>query len=107
MTLPPTIMEVEQGYSTSPAFTALGHRMAHDCAKRIRKRTKLTASSLSSLELRPFVGGDLSSFFFSGLLKGSISHLYHFCLNLRLFQHTFGTHPEQPLPTGYFSGFLS
>ena len=20
---------------------------------------------------------------------------------LRLFQHTFGTHPEQPLPTGY------
>ena len=26
---------------------------------------------------------------------------------LRLFQHTFGTHPEQPLPTGYKSGFLS
>ena len=21
--------------------------------------------------------------------------------SLRLFQHTFGTHPEQPLPTGY------
>ena len=27
--------------------------------------------------------------------------------NLRLFQHTFGTHPEQPLPTGYKPGFLS
>ena len=26
---------------------------------------------------------------------------------LRLFQHTFGTHPEQPLPTGYKPGFLS
>jgi len=24
--------------------------------------------------------------------------------NLRLFQHTFGTHPEQPLPTGYDEG---
>ena len=23
------------------------------------------------------------------------------CRNLRFFQHTFGTHPEQPLPTGY------
>ena len=22
-------------------------------------------------------------------------------ISLRLFQHTFGTHPEQPLPTGY------
>ena len=22
-------------------------------------------------------------------------------------QHTFGTHPEQPLPTGYLKGFLS
>ena len=28
-------------------------------------------------------------------------------LGLRLFQHTFGTHPEQPLPTGYDLGFLS
>ena len=26
---------------------------------------------------------------------------------LRLFQHTFGTHPEQPLATGYKSGILS
>ena len=26
---------------------------------------------------------------------------------LRLFQHTFGTHPEQLLPTGYKPGFLS
>ena len=27
---------------------------------------------------------------------------------LRLFQHTFGTHTEQPLPTGYkLKGFLS
>ena len=25
-------------------------------------------------------------------------------LYLRLFQHTFGTHPEQPLPTGYNDG---
>ena len=27
--------------------------------------------------------------------------LEHQKLYLRLFQHTFGTHPEQPLPTGY------
>ena len=26
---------------------------------------------------------------------------------LSLFQHTFGTHPEQPLPTGYKAGILS
>ena len=29
------------------------------------------------------------------------------CNILRLFQNTFGTHPEQPSPTGYKPGFLS
>ena len=30
------------------------------------------------------------------------SYINRFTTTLRLFQHTFETHPEQPLPTGYF-----
>ena len=37
---------------------------------------------------------------------GHVLNLAHAVENLRLFQHTFGTHPEQPLPTGYKPGFL-
>ena len=47
-------------------------------------------------------------FFMSIELKDhpSCSAVFFLVLNfLRFFQHTFGTHPKQPLPTGYCIGF--
>ena len=51
-----------------------------------------------------------SSCVFSWALNWKITHhvqqWFFLVLNfLRFFQHTFGTHPKQPLPTGYCIGF--
>ena len=40
-------------------------------------------------------------------LRAETNQFVLFRFSLRLFQHTFGTHPEQPLPTGCNWGFLS
>ena len=72
------------------------------CAKRVlydKQWKKLGVSFLFIFILFRIILNCL--LFFSFILLSVLFYI------LRLFQHTFGTHPEQPLPTGYKPGFLS